>query len=59
MTPTERHAIHIALATADFSRSPGLRARLRHSLASPPEWGLIAALAAGIATWALVLWSIL
>jgi hypothetical protein len=52
-------SISEALRTADFSRSPGLRDRLRHSLATPPEWGLIAALVAGIATWAFLLWSLL
>ena len=59
MTTAERHAIRVALATADFGRSPGLRQRLRHSLAEPPEWSLIACFAAGVAAWALVIWSLL
>ena len=59
MTHLERLAIREALRTADFSRSPGLRNRLRRSLRRPPEWSLIAILAAGIAAWALLIWSIL
>jgi hypothetical protein len=59
MTTAERHAIRVALATADFGRSPGLRQRLRHSLATPPEWGLVACIVAGIAAWALLIWSLL
>ena len=59
MTTAERHAIRVALATADFRRSPGLRQRMPRSLAAPPEWRLVACFAAGVATWALVIWSIL
>ncbi len=59
MTTAERHAIREALRSADFRRSPGLRQRMLRSLAAPPEWSLIACFAAGIAAWALVIWSIL
>jgi hypothetical protein len=59
MTHLERHAIRVALATADFGRSPGLRQRMLRSLATPPEWGLAACFAAGIAAWALLIWSLL
>ena len=58
-TPFERQAIREALRTANFSRSPGLRNRLRHSLASPPEWRLVATLVLGIAAWVLLIWSLL
>jgi hypothetical protein len=59
MTTAERHAIRVALATADFGRSPGLRQRMLRSLAAPPEWSLVACIVAGIAIWALVIWSLL
>ena len=59
MTTAECHAIRVALATADFGRSPGLRQRMLRSLAAPPEWGLAACLAAGVAAWALLIWSLL
>lgn len=58
MTQSERHAIRVALATADFSRSPGLRNRLRRSLRQPPEWGLLLAILAGTAVWLLLAWSL-
>jgi hypothetical protein len=59
MTTAERHAIRVALATADFGRSPGLRQRMLHSLTTPPEWRLVACFTAGITIWALVIWSLL
>lgn len=59
MTQAERHAVLQVLRTADFSKSPGLRNRLRRSLAPPRDWGITAALAAGIAIWALLIWSML
>ena len=59
MTTAERHAIREALRSADFGRSPGLRQRMLRSLATPPEWRLVACLAAGIAAWALLIWSLL
>ena len=59
MTTAERHAIRVALATADFGRSPGLRQRLRRSLATPPKWGLVVCFAVSVAAWALLIWSLL
>jgi hypothetical protein len=59
MTHLERHAICEALRSADFSRSPGLRNRLRRSLASPPEWGLLLTILGGTLVWLLLIWSIL
>lgn len=59
MTTAERHAIRVALATADFGRSPGLRNRLRHSL-STHGWELIdTLLAAGIVTLLALGWTLL
>jgi hypothetical protein len=59
MTPTERHAIQVALATADLGRSPGLRNRLRRSLRSQRNWELITVTIGLAAFWGLVAWWLL
>ncbi len=59
MTRAERHAIQVALATADFGRSPGLRNRMRRSIRPRRNWELIAVLI-GLATfWSLAAWWLL
>jgi hypothetical protein len=59
MTPFEHRAIRGALRTADFSRSPGLRARMERSLREPPEWGLLGCIILGVAVWLTLAWAML